>query len=68
MVLQWLPLKGEGMSDEPSNYAVFVQSKITGYTTHGDFVLTKAEAQEIAEALDKEWPDHDHYVKREGEQ
>lgn len=67
MVLQWLSLKGEGMSDEPNNYAVFMKNKETGYTVHGDYVLTEAEAQEIANALNKEWPDHDHYVKQEGE-
>lgn len=55
------------MSDEPNNYAVFVQSKITGYTTHGDFVLTRLEAWTIALTLDVERPDFRHYVKQEGE-
>lgn len=52
---------------EQNNYAVFMQNKETGYTVHGDYVLTKAEAQEIADALNKDWPDHNHYVKQEGE-
>ena len=67
MVLQWMSLKGEAMT-EPNNYAVFMKNKETGYTVHGDYVLTKAEAQEIADALDKEWPDHTHYVKQEGDE
>ncbi len=52
---------------EPNNYAVFMKNKATGYTIHGDYVLTKAEAQEIANALNKEWPEHYHYVRQEGE-
>lgn len=67
MVLQWLSLKGEVMT-EPNNYAVFVQSKITGYSFHGDFVLTKEEAQTIADQLNVEWPDFTHTIKQEGEQ
>lgn len=66
MVLQWLPLKREGMS-EPHNYAIVTVSKITGYSFHGDFVLTKEQAQTIADQLNVEWPDFMHTIKQEGE-
>ncbi len=66
MVLQWLPLKGEAMSEQ-NNYAVVTVSKITGYSFHGDFVLTKEQAQTIADQLNMEWPDFMHTIKQEGE-
>lgn len=52
---------------EPNNYAVVVQNKTTGYSFHGDFVLTKEEAQTIADQLNVEWPDFAHTIKQEGE-
>ena len=67
MVVQWLSLKGEAMTDEPNNYAVVTVSKITGYSFHGDFVLTKEQAQTIADQLNVEWPDFMHTIKQEGE-
>lgn len=66
MVLQWLSLKGEAMNEQ-NNYAVVTVSKITGYSFHGDFVLTKEQAQTIADQLNVEWPDFMHTIKQEGE-
>lgn len=53
---------------EQKNYAVVTVSKITGYSFHGDFVLTKEEAQTIADQLNVEWPDFTHTIKQEGEE
>lgn len=66
MVLQWMSPKREAMT-ELNNYAVVTVSKITGYSFHGDFVLTKEEAQTIADQLNVEWPDFMHTIKQEGE-
>jgi hypothetical protein len=56
-----------GTMTEPNNYAVVTVSKITGYSFHGDFVLTKEQAQTIADQLNVEWPDFMHTIKQEGE-
>lgn len=46
---------------EPKEYAIFWKSTITGYQNHGDAMLSKAEAEEIADFLNRD-PAWSHLV------
>lgn len=51
---------------EPKEYAIFWKNKITGHQNHSDAMLSKAEAEEIANFLNRDpaWSHLEHWAAK----
>ena len=51
----------------PCNYRIVWIIHTTGYTGHGDYCLSKEEADEYVVRLNRDYPDMNHWFEQEPE-